>query len=257
MKDDRPEPAPWAIQPEAQVAVLLEEARRLVLEGETEAAVGLAEELLDHDPDDIEALLLIAEAAPRYGHGEVGVLAARQARARGADPGAAEAAALYAACELDAALAAAEARIATTPTDARAHAVRGMVLEVLGRLPEADAALAHAHTLRPAAYPLPLAVPAADWEPLLLEALSQLESGEREALRGWTFRWHPAPALDLLTTSHPPIPPTTCAVVSVDDAGGVTCDLFTRNLARGCADEAELVSRLAQALRDEAAHLDA
>ena len=257
MKDDRPEAAPWAIQPEAQVAVLLAEARRLVVDGEPEAAVCLAEELLDHDPEDAEALLVIAEAAPRYGHGEVGVLAARQARARGADPGAVEAAALYAACELEGALEAADARILTHPADARAHAIRGMSLEVLGRLADADAALAHAHTLRPSAYPLPHRVPAADWEPLLLAALSRLEPTERDAVRGWAFSWHAAPSLPLLASSHPPIPPTTRAIVSVDDHGTPQCDLFTRNLARGCADEAELVERLAQALRDEAVHLEA
>ncbi len=256
MSDERTEAPGWGIPLEAQAAVLLAEARRLVNEGDLEGAVGIAEELLDHEPGDVDALRLVADVAPRYGHGEVGVLAARQLRRLGADVGAIEAAALFAACEFDAALDAADVCLASAPADARAHAVRGQVLEVLGRLPEADVALATANRLRPEAYPLPLAVAEADWEPMLIEALGRLEPEERDEVRRWTLLWQPAPEPALLTSSHPPIPPNTIAVVSVADGDELTCSIFTRNLARGCATEEEVIARLARALGEEAAQLD-
>ncbi|GDX83093.1 hypothetical protein LBMAG42_49040 [Deltaproteobacteria bacterium] len=256
MSDERTEVPGWGIPVEAQASVLLAEARRLVNDGDLEGAVGIAEELLDHDPGDLDALLLVADVAPRYGHGEVGVLAAQQVRRLGAEVGAIEAAALFAACEFEAALEAADTCLAGAPADARAHAVRGQVLEVLGRLPEADEALAAAHALRPEAYPLPLPVADADWEPLLMEALGRLEPEDREAVRRWTVVWHPAPDPALLTSSHPPIPPSTIAVVSVADGEELVCSVFTRNLARGCATEGEVIARLSRALGEEAAQLE-
>lgn len=66
-------------------AMLLDAAHRQAHRGDYALAVALAEELLDLDPQNVDALLLVADAAPRYGHGEVGVLAARSAAVLGGD----------------------------------------------------------------------------------------------------------------------------------------------------------------------------
>ena len=255
MADDRADFPAWGMPVEAQVAMQLAEARRLAHEGQFEAAVGAAEELLDHDPQDIEALLLVADVAPRYGHGEVGVLAARQALALGAQVGAIEAAALFAACEFDEALSASERCLLESPSNPRAHAIRGQVLEVLGRLDEADEALAEANRLLPDAYPLPLPIYDDALHALLTAAFGKMDSEPRREVERWNFAWRPAPDPATLASSHPPIPPTTIAVVSFQDDREPVCAIYTRNLARGCSDEEEIVDRLALALAQEASQI--
>ncbi len=253
MSDDRADGPGWSIQPEAQIAVLVAQARQMVLDGDYEAAVGLAEELLDAHPDDTEMLLLLADLAPRYGHPEVGVLAALQVRELGGDVASVEAAALYATCELEEALTSAEERLRAAPEDARAHAVRGMVLEVVGRTAEADEALARAHALRPDAYPLPFPMADDDWEPMLLRAMSHLEPEERSRIQGWEFEWAPVPSVELLQTFPQTLPPSTFAIATAGDPP--RCRLYTRNLARGCADEDTLLDRLIDALREQDEYL--
>ncbi|MSQ03251.1 MAG: hypothetical protein EXR71_15395 [Myxococcales bacterium] len=247
-------PPVWGIPDEAQGAVLLDAARRLMLEGAYDSAVGLAEELLDVDPTDTDALLIVADAAARYGHGEVALLAVRQARALGARADVLEAAALLASCQPEAALAAAESHLVSTPDDARAHAIRGQALEILGRLPEADEALARAHALRPSAYPRPLAVDDSDWDGLLILALSRMEDEARTETRTWTFAFVPAPTAERLRISDPPVPPSVHALALPED-DGVSCELYTRALTRGCADDDELIERLTQAVADEVENL--
>ncbi len=55
--------------------------------------VALAEEVLEEDPNEVDALLLVAEATPMYGHGVVGLLAVDQAERRGGSVGVLRAAA--------------------------------------------------------------------------------------------------------------------------------------------------------------------
>ena len=252
---DETTPPSWGLDEEVQGAVLIESARRLMLEGDYEGAVGVAEELLDADPADVDALLLVADAAPRYGHGEVGVLASRQARRLGAETAVLEAAALLAACEVEPALAVADERLGVAPGDARAHAVRGQALEVLGRLAESDEALARAHALRPDAYPAPLGVADTAWPGLLRQARAGLCDDVEARTDGWEFSFLPAPTPERLRSSSPPIPPGVHALTY--DGGAVPlCELYTRALTRGCGDTEELVLRLVAAIEGEVAHLD-
>lgn len=247
--DDSVGAGPWTITAETRAAVLLAEAAAALAEGAPERAVSIAEEILDTDPDDTDALLLIAEAAPRYGHAEVGVLAARQARARGVEPGTVEAAALLAACEVEEALVTADARIGRDRNDARAHAVRGQALEALGRLADADAALAQAHALDPERFPLPPRLD--DWDHLWLKALSKLEPVDRDELRAMEIVLAEAPTLDELRAVHPPASPSTLALVLDAEATRPTLHIYQRNLARGVHTEDEAVDRLVDAIQGE------
>lgn len=247
--DDSVGAGPWTITAETRAAVLLTEAAAALAEGAPERAVAIAEEILDTDPDDTDALLLIAEAAPRYGHAEVGVLAARQARARGVEPGTVEAAALLAACEVEEALVTADARIGRNRDDARAHAVRGQALEALGRLADADAALAQAHALDPARFPLPPVLD--DWDHLWLRALGKLEPADRDELRAMEIILAEAPTLTELRAVHPPASPSTLALVLEPEAERPTLHIYQRNLARGVRSEDEAIERLVDALQGE------
>jgi len=242
----------WTLDPSARHAMLLDASRTALAQGDHAQAVVLAEELLDEDPDDIEALLLVADAAPRYGHGEVGALAAAQAARRGADIGALEAAALLAACQVDRALDAADAALGRNPNDARAYAVRGQALELLGRIADGEAALGRAAALRPAAYPLPLAVPADAWESLLLAARSGLDREHRDALRGVALVFVDLPALDTLRGMVPPPSPLVDALLIDPDARHPRLELYRRNLLRGAATLEDLETRMRSALSSEA-----
>jgi tetratricopeptide (TPR) repeat protein len=241
----------WFVAPATATAVLLDQAQRQMLEGEYASAAALAEELLDIDPGNLDALLLVADAAPRYGHGEVGVLAARAVARRGAETGAVLAAALYAAGLADEALAEADACLHRNRDVPRAHAVRALALELLGRVAEADAAFARAHALRPEAYPLPFAVPDDDWDALLLRAVSALDRNDQAALRHWEIGFRGNLTPEDLARSAPPLPPSSTSFLLHDGEGHPRCVLYTRNLTRGCESEAEVVDRMVTALRNE------
>jgi tetratricopeptide (TPR) repeat protein len=237
----------WTIDPRARAAMLLQAAREALLEGDPAGAVALAEELLDEEPEDVEALLVVADAAPRYGHAEVGVLAARHAGTRGVDTGAVLAAALFAACDVEAALATAEETLARDAANARAHAVRGQALQMLDRAPEAEAAFSRAAALRPDAYPPPLAVPEPAWDTHLMAALSGLDDETRDALRKVDLTFEELPRLSELRALHPPPSPTVDALLR-----GESIALYRKNLARGLASEDELTGRIRDALEAEA-----
>lgn len=240
---------PWSIDAPTRHAVVLELIQELLRAGNLEDAVAACEELLDENPDCTEALLIIADTAPRYAHGEVGVLAARQARARGVAAATLEAAALLAACEVETALALATETTLQTPADARAWAVRGQALELMGRMGEADDALAEAARLDRERFPELMRLDDSAWDRAVLTGLSQLSAQERDRLSPWTLEFCDVPPLELLRRAQPPVPPSASALC--ESLTGGRLYLFRRNLARGCRDENEVVARVVLALVDE------
>ncbi|MDP2311370.1 MAG: hypothetical protein Q8P41_00580 [Pseudomonadota bacterium] len=254
-------PRDWTLDPRARHAMLLEASRNALAQGDPTAAVVLAEELLDETPDDVDALLVIAAAAPAYGHGEVGALAAAQAAKRGADVGSLEAAALLAACQVDRALAAADAALARAPRDAHAHLVRGIALELSGRGAEAAEAFAQATALDPVVLPPPLAAPPDDeWDALLFAATAGLDAPLRDALRGVSLDFEDLPSVELLRSLQPPPSPLVDALLldppgpdaPARDAGRPRIAIYRRNLLRGATSIDEVEARLQRALEAEA-----
>ncbi len=248
--DEVAAPSGWVLDPGAQVVMLLAEARARLTRGETVTAVVLAEEVLDVTPDDREALTIIADAAPRYGHGEVGLLAAQAAARSGADTRTLQAAAFLAMCDVNAALATADARLVDAPDDARAHAVRAQALDLLARPQEAANAYARALHLRPDAFPRPLVVPDAAWDEVVQAAVSSLPFEARDTLRRMDLRVVEIPDLARLQTFSPPPNPTCDAWL---DAEGKrpTITIHRRNLARGARSLDELTHRVIRALETE------
>ena len=230
--------------------MLLAEARARLARGETVMAVVLAEEVLDVLPADPEALAIVADAAPRYGHGEVGLLAARTAASSGVDTRTLQAAAYLTMCDVDAALATAEHRLHDVPDDARAHAVRAQALDLLERPDEAAAAYAQALRLRPDAFPRPLIVPEAAWDEVVQAAVSSLPFEARDALRRVDLRVVEIPDLARLQTFSPP-PNPTCDAWLDADGKRPSITIHRRNLARGARSLDDLTHRVIRALETE------
>lgn len=244
MSDDSADTS-WGFGTHVRGALLLEHAREALVDGDVEFAIAAAEEALDEDPDDADALMLIADAAPRMGFGELGVLAAEQARARGRDPGAVEAAALFGACQIETSLERANELIARDDGDARAWAVRGQALEILG-LAGAEAALARANDLRPDLFPVSAVLSEQDWQRVWQAVLAKIDESR---LQGITVRWRELPTLARLRESSPPTAPTVVLLLSPDRV----CEVYRQNALRGSAAEEEIVEDLAAMLDAEIA----
>lgn len=243
------------MDPQAHLALTLEVARSTAAAGDLHTALAIAEEVLDLHPDDLDALLMVAELAPRVGLAASAVAAVDQAAARGARPGAVAAAALFAAGRLEDAVAEADRRLADAPDDARAHAVRGQALELLGRAAEADEALARAARLAPSRFALGPPLAEAAWDPLLLAARSGLDPSDRAALRDVAVRFVDLPDLDDLRAVAAPWPPPSPAVDGLYDVrrpDEPVLWLFRRNLARGASDADAVVERLRDRLLEAA-----
>jgi hypothetical protein len=247
-----PSALPWGLDPAARAVLLRQAAQDALRRGDATVAALLAEEALDDAPEDVASLLVVADAAPRYGHAEVGLLAARQAARLGADTRVLQAAALLAACQVETALRSARsAREDSSLAEgarARAHAVEAQALELLGR--DASIAYAAAHALRPDAYPRPLLVPEPAWDTLLQEALSALELPLRDVLRKGEILWREVPEVAKLQVLTPPPAPTADVLAWHEDPPRVEC--YRRNLVRGATSLDDVVRRLEEGLAAEA-----
>ncbi len=242
----------WTLDPTARHAMLLDASRTAAAQGDHAAAVVLAEELLDEQPDDIDALLIVAGSAPDYGHGEVGALAASQAARRGAEVGSLEASALLSACQVERALAAVEASLARQPDEARSYFVRGLALELTGRGEEAQADFARAASLDPLAFPPPLLLPLDAWDPLVFAATSALDAPIRDALRGVTIEVVELPSLEVLLGLQPPPSPLVDALLLDPDARRPCLQIYRGNVLRGATSPDDVTERLRRALLAEA-----
>lgn len=246
MADDTVDLTRWTLDPRARHALALEAAREALSEGDPTAALGIAEELLDSEPNEIGALIVVAQAAPRCGHAAVGILAAEQARRRGIDTGAIEAEALLAAGRVPEAMIVAESRLDRAPQDAHAHAVLGQALDLLGDRSRADHAYAHAARIDPESWPLPLGIGTEEWEALLLEVLSQLDHDERTAVRALDICFADLPELEDLRAAAAPYPAWPPGVDGLLLPGTAPPRLlfYRRNLCRSARTTADLVERM-------------
>lgn len=236
----------WTIDPRARDALALEAAREALADGDPSAALGIAEELLDTDPDEIGALMVVAQAAPRCGHAAVGILAAEQARRRGVDTGAIEAEALFAAGRVPEAMIIAESRVHRAPHDAQAHVVLGQALDMMGDRSRADLAYASAAQLDPDGCPPPLGIAPDEWDALLLEVLSQLDHDDRSAARVLDVCFEDLPDLEDLRAAAAPYPawPPGVDGLLLPDTKPPRLLFYRRNLSRCARTTADLVERM-------------
>lgn len=254
MADDVLEGSRWGVDPRARRALALDQAWTALQQGESSVSLALAEELLDEDPEDLEALTIVAEAAVESGLAPVAVLAARQLLERGQAAQGVSAWALLAACEPQAALEGADAALRLDPEDARAWVVKAHAHDILGDRAASDAAWLRAHGLDGQLAPQPLTLREEEWDSLLIEALSGLASRERARARDVHIQFVDVPRVpDLVAAGspHPPVPPTTDGVLVRNAGEGPEIRLYRRNILRHARTTAEVVYLLQRVLESE------
>ncbi|MED5373473.1 MAG: tetratricopeptide repeat protein [Myxococcota bacterium] len=233
--------------------------------GQVDEAITEAEELLDDDPDNVDALLVVGEASLEVGAYATARLAFEHVLQLGPDNLRAWAGlslASFELTELDSCVKAAQHAIQLEPAFAPAWYYLGVGLEFLGHLEDADRAFRQAARLEPVHFPYTPTFSEATWT----RALDLGRDLLPEQLRDWfikvplTLAW--LPDLEELRTQEPPLSPAAGALykgtpppVGFKKAWATAPEqvrVYRRNLERGSPTEAELPLLVARALRQEA-----
>ncbi|MCB9758853.1 MAG: tetratricopeptide repeat protein [Alphaproteobacteria bacterium] len=253
----------WSVNAAAIAALRLQQARTALERGDPQAAIVEAEELLDVEPDNPEALLLVGDAALEMAD-PPGAHAAyqRYVELHPDDPVALSglAVACFELTLLEQCVEAAQKAVGLDTHLAESWYFLGMALERLGHPGPAQDAFRRAARLDPDAYPLVTPLSDVAWDAALDEAMQMLPVD----LRSWYLQvplrieWYPT--LADLRAVHPPLPPTSSALydgVPPDEgdpwkAPPSAVRLYRGNLQRVAALEGDLPLRIAEALRHEA-----
>lgn len=260
----------WALDPEMRVAMRLEQVRKHVDAMAWHEAALEAEELLDEQPNHVEALELLARAQLGMMDAEGSAQSWEQVLSLDPTPRADRLASMAMArfdiCDLVGAVEAAREAVRLDPSLGEAHYVLGLALERLpGRSVEAAQALLAANRLEPLAYPFPIRLDTQGWEQALTTAMLHVMPQVRELWEGVPVRLPQYPDLEMLRANTPPVspripgmfqgqPPAEDDAEALEDPWSRSPDgllLFTANLAR-VHDLEELVERLADVLEQEA-----
>lgn len=261
---DTPEPSPWRMDPSALTALRLQQARAALDTADPYTAIIEAEELLDEDPDNLDALFLVGDACLELNDAP-GAHAAfsRYVELNPDDAGAL--AGLSVSCfeltDYDGCVAMARRAIALEPTMGEAWHYLGLGLERQGQDRESRRAFARAEKLEPDAWPLVKPLSQAEWNVALGRALELLP----RSLKAWYAHTRVVtramPELADLRAVQPPISPTVPALYMgepPDDAPDPwrtwpdAVHVYRANLEREALWTGDLPRTIADALRSEA-----
>lgn len=261
--DDVPAGGAWQIDPETRAAMRLDRLRTAFGRRDWGDAILEAEELLDEQPDQAEALFLLGEALLELGDWELARAAYdHRVALDGGDAASLVGLAVAALhlCDLPEAAEAAREAVRRDPANAEAHHTLGLALERMpGRQGEALAEQISASHLDPERYPLPITLKHPQWEEAIGAALQRLHPRLRDFYARVPFRIEDLPDLTELRAADPPLSPTVVALYtgSPPEEGDPfalrpeAIRLFSRNLSRAGSVDA-VVDELEVALRDEA-----
>jgi tetratricopeptide (TPR) repeat protein len=254
----------WQLDPATRSALRLEQVRKTLARGDFDLAALEAEELLDEEPDHVEALLLLGQAEIELGDAQTAALALSRyldlVGAPTANALSSLAAARFHMCDLVGAIELAREATRLDPSIATAHWVLAMSLERMpGQSTSAAQAFAAAHQLAPETCPFPLTLDSPQWELAVGQALEQIHPALREFWNGVEVRLSELPDLRTLRAAHPPMTPATTGLyvgeppVDADpwSQRPEALRLYLRNLARA-VDAPALVERIADVLEHEA-----
>ncbi len=280
MSDSPPAPVPWLVDQTLVRDLRRGKAEQAFLAGEFHRGLVESDELLYENPEDPGGLWVFARSALALGDACTAQTALEQLldlaeHDIGVPMGHIQtemAFAHFLQADFEAARAAASAALTLDRALAAAWVCLGMVEERLGRAEAMSEAFERAEDLRPGSTPKRMPSPAHEkWQRLLQAASQYLSKDEAELVSGLTITWEEWPRPAMLTSVLPPISPFIELLITGDDAErsdpvdmldaalqkvvpsptGMT--IFTANLMRGQPSTADLVDRLARAIRSELA----
>jgi len=224
-----------------------------------------AEELLDTDCDNIEALMFLGSASLELTDGlgaEAAFSRCLELQPEDKESHLGLGLALYELTDFQTAKGCFETVLTDNPDCAEALYFLGMSEMFLGELPKAKVFLSQAEELAPEAFPL-LEMPTSEqFEALIEEAVGLIESVE---LRDWIgsipFGLFDVPPVETLRSSLPPLSPHNISLIVGDDSGGshgmaVTkpdcIEIYRLNLMRIGISGGSVTEQLAAALASQA-----
>ena len=254
----------WQLDMAEIGALRLQHARRAFDDRDPQLALTEAEELLDDEPDNLEALLIVADAALELGDPAVSRAAFLQAVDLGATSSlvlSGLAVACYELTDLEGCIEASNRAIEAEPGLAEAWYYKGVALDQLGQTDEARVALGQATHHDPKAFPPTRAMSTEDIRSLLAKALLHMPRQLAEWYSRVRFEVHRYPDLGQLRGGEMPLSPSSPALyhgtppTERQDPWATTpdkVDVYVGNLERADALGADVAQLLAASLRNEA-----
>ncbi len=261
--DDEVVSGVWEIDPDTRAELRLRRIRSAVHQADWPAAVIEAEELLDEEPTQPEALRLLANALLELGDAETASEAFEDHLKVTPEPApitlSGLAIARFESCDIVGAMEAAREALRLDSGLAEAHYTLGLALERMGEPAQAAQSLAVARSLDPLGYPLPIELPDSDLQAALDAAIAALPASLQQFWNGVAVHVEEEPDLAELTARPPALPPTVAGLYAgrpPDDDTALTARptalrLFRSNLAR-CGSLDQVAAQLVQVLEHEA-----
>jgi tetratricopeptide (TPR) repeat protein len=254
---------PWLVDPDTLRSLRIEKVRERMAQGDPHATIVEAEELLTEDPDHLEALFLLGDAALEVGDAGLASLAFThylQLRP-GYPPGLTGLAiARFFVADPEGCQVAAREAAEADPELPEAWYYLGLALERLGEDDVAKDAMATANRLKPEAFPPPLELSESEWEDVLRDAMRTLPGPIRAFYERTPARWEHHPTTEDLQAIQPAISPFVDVLYlgTPPESGDPWLErpqavrLYRGNLARPMGRHETLGERLGQALLQEA-----
>jgi tetratricopeptide (TPR) repeat protein len=253
---------PWAMD---LGGLRLEKARQAFESRNPAQAIVEAEELLDTEPDNIEALMIVGNASLEMGDPATGRAAFIHVLDMDPDQVMAVtglAVSCFEITDFEGCVSAADACSVLRPEMGEPWYYRGLALERLGRTDEALKSLRQAARLDPRGFPMQQRMPKEIWPEALGLGMQLLPPRLRRWYQGVHVVLEEFPQIALLRASQPPLSPAAGALYEGTPPQLGHPDpwtthperviLYTANLERGIAGANELPGVIAFALRQEA-----
>jgi tetratricopeptide (TPR) repeat protein len=266
--EDRVSQGSWGMDPSAVVALRVSKTREAFQNRDLLTALFEAEDILEVDPANVDALEVLGDTELELGHGREATLVFARLHgldARRADYLSGLAVARFLDTKFEDSFEAAKAAIELQADNAEAVAYAGLSLERLGRPAEAAPYLKRATELDPEGFPAPVPISKIPWKRVLKEAIALLPPPIQDFYKRVPVVWQHLPDVAVLRSVDPPISPMALALYegAPPEEDATTGEqpavlprsvrVFQGNACRFAHEMERLVQDLSMALHSEAA----